>query len=176
MTSFFESGSQNNKKPRHPPTVNLAQLFNPTRIAIVCIREPTLPSVFKSNKVFVAEGSQVRLKEGQVTIINPLPFLSCLFSQRRCKKFIMSYPGAPGVPKNQSQPSSLPPRPPTSKLPSGFKPAFAAAPSYSSTRPRATKPRRPTALRPASTAPRPNRATMARRPLPLPMAHMAPPL
>ncbi len=44
------------------------------------------------------------------------------------KKFIMSYPGPPGVSK-APQPSSLPPRPPPSKISSGFKPAFSAAPS-----------------------------------------------
>ncbi|KAK4190495.1 RNA-binding protein 42 [Podospora australis] len=39
----------------------------------------------------------------------------------------MSYPGPPGVSKPTSH-HSLPPRPPTTKLPGGFKPAFSAAP------------------------------------------------
>ncbi|KAK3330163.1 hypothetical protein B0H66DRAFT_597710 [Apodospora peruviana] len=39
----------------------------------------------------------------------------------------MAYPGSPGASSNASSHPSLPPRPPTSKLP-GFKPAFSAAP------------------------------------------------
>jgi len=40
------------------------------------------------------------------------------------KKFIMSYPGPPGLSKNTSSHPSLPPRPPPPKLQGGFKPAF----------------------------------------------------
>ncbi len=76
------------------------------------LREPTTSTRFQSIPT-VGLGSQVRENN----------------TSRPCrrKKFIMSYPGPPGVSSNPSHPS-LPPRPPPSKLP-GFKPAFTSAAS-----------------------------------------------